>query len=123
MRQQSRRIAHFPAIAICDSALAIWGGTRIYVGSLLTGSLERFELDDEIHAAFRVAEHWCLVCETSVFIWEPVDGIVAQYQHSEVLMSMSWSDDSLRIQDFQGRTLTFHPASFRSGFVPEIEGG
>jgi hypothetical protein len=116
-------IFYVPGIAISDSHVALWGGTRIYIGSLAGHELNQYLLDDEIHSVYPMGNQWCLVCETSVVIWEPSTGVQMRYEHNEVLMSNWWSDDLLVVEDFQGRRLVFQPLKIESCLIPQITSG
>jgi len=110
---------YLPGISVNNDHLVLWGGTRIYLLSLTEKELQQFGQEDEVHAVYSIGNCWCLVCETSVILWNPTDGIQAQYEHNEVLMNNWWSGDLLIVEDFIGRRLVFRPFVSSTKLMPE----
>ena len=78
---------YLPSIAVGPSDVVIAGGTRLYLTSLTGGTVTRFDLDDEVHAAYSLDQRWLLVCETSVAMFDPSErGDVPHYLHDEILL-------------------------------------
>ncbi len=93
-----------PKLGMDDSHLLIWNAQRIYSFKRSNRMMQRFVLDDEVHVAFSLGDHWCLICEVSVALWSPDTGdVIASCDHDEVLLKSWWSEGELIVEDFQKR--------------------
>ncbi|MBI1929021.1 hypothetical protein HYR99_32845 [Candidatus Poribacteria bacterium] len=111
---------HQPRIAVSASHVAVWGGTRIYIAPLTGKTLRFFDQEEEIHAAYPVGNRWCFVCELSVRLFDLDSGAeVARFDHNEVLLESWWSDDSLIVEDFQGRRMKFNALAIEPELRPQ----
>lgn len=93
-----------PRLAIGDGELLLWGGLRAFVLAIGGGPILRFDIEDEIHGAYRFPNFWCLVCETSVVLWTSAEGVsLAECHHDEVLLGSWWQEGHLVVEDLRGR--------------------
>ena len=99
---------YLPGLFFHSSTLAVWCGARIYVFDCNSGKISSFNVTDEVHAAYVTADRWCLVCETSVILFDSESGIeVEKFEHDEVILNSWWLDEGLLLEDFEGRKLRF----------------
>jgi hypothetical protein len=111
---------YLPGIALNNSYVALWGGQCVYIGSLTGQNFQNFQQEDVIHTVYPIGpDQWCMVCETSVLIWDCFVGIQAKYEHNEVIMNSWWKDDLLIIEDFEGKKLIFNPRDLSTFLNPE----
>jgi len=93
-----------PRLSIGQGGLLVWAGRSLYALDLAGGPFRHFELDDEIHAAYQLSSCWCVVCETSVLLWDSAIGeVLAEYLHNEVLLKAWWAAEQLFVEDLQNR--------------------
>jgi hypothetical protein len=98
-----------PSLAINGERIAIWGGERLYLGSVSTETLHQYTQDDEIQAVYSLVDGlWCIVRETSVVVFdENAEKVTAYFWHDEIFLKNWWTNECLNLQDLQGKRLTF----------------
>ena len=85
----------------------MWCGTRIYAFKYITGRLSDSSLSDEVITAYSIRDDlWCLVCETSIVLFDSRLGEeISRFKHSEVILYSWWANGNLVVEDFENRRL------------------
>jgi hypothetical protein len=97
---------YLPGLAFGAENFLIWCGTRIYAFNYETGKLSASDLSDEVITAYANADLWCLVCETSIALFDSsLDKELSRFQHSEVILRSWWVHGALIVEDFENRRL------------------
>jgi hypothetical protein len=100
--------SYLPGFSITPPRVIIWGGMKFFTLDMESQELGEFASEDELHAVYDLGGVLCLVGETSVSLFDPdLEIHLARYQHHEVILAHFWEDDSLVIEDFQGKRLSF----------------
>lgn len=95
-----------PRMSLGRGELLLWGGMRLYALDLADGPLRQFDLKDQLCEAYRLDDYWCLVCETSILLWDSRSGeVLAERLHDEILLNVWWDSDRLFVDDLQRRKL------------------
>lgn len=104
-------IWYLPSIAVIGDTIAVWAATRLYF--LVTGKpAVRADFDDEISAVYAVDGRFCVVGETSVFVYDAEHGeVVDRFQADEVLGADWWEDERLFVQSVSGKLHMFSPTA------------
>ncbi|MFL6193797.1 MAG: hypothetical protein ACJ75H_06470 [Thermoanaerobaculia bacterium] len=97
---------YLPGVALGPEKFMVWCGTGLHVFNYKAEKFSELDVRDEIWSAYYLAGQWCVVCETSVILFdsEPWREI-GRFQHIEVILSNWWADGLLMLEDFEGRRL------------------
>ena len=98
-----------PGVAIVDSSVALWAGTRFHL--LVPGKAAlTVNLEDEVHAVFGVGANLCIVCELSVLLYEPgAKRVLDRFDSDDVLGDSWWDEGRLMVKTSSGVALVFVP--------------
>ena len=91
-----------PAIGVQGNSLAVWAGGKCAVTDCWREGWSAVDIDEPIHAMYRLARGWCAVTELSVAIFHIGGQLVARARHDEVIVSCRWEGDMLFLRDFEG---------------------
>lgn len=97
---------YLPGFAFGLERFLIWCGTKIFFFDYEIGKHSDSDLSDEVITAYATADLWCLVCETSIALFDSdFDKEISRFQHSEVILRSWWSSGTLIAEDFEKRRL------------------
>lgn len=95
-----------PALALDDTKVVVWGGSRIWILSMNGDRPVYFEHDDVVHKIFKTYETWCVVSELSVTLHElNTFSKMSSYFHDEVILKCHWNNEVLNFTDLQDRSV------------------
>ena len=97
---------YLPGLAFGPENFLIWCGTRVYIANYEKEKSLALDLSDEVITAYSIEDLWCLVCETSIALFDSSFGKeISRFQHSEVILRSWWAGEVLFIEDFEHRVL------------------
>lgn len=96
--------SHAPGVAIGSSGALIWSGVRLYWLEKNAEGASRFDMPEEVIAAFEIQTlQWLVVFELSVGLWHPDRGVSARVDVDDVVSNVTRNANGLFLRDFAGR--------------------
>jgi len=90
-----------------DNRFAVWGGSVSVFGSVEPSNYRVLAHSEPILAIYRIRDGWCVVSELSVSLIDETCKAVSSEMHDEVIVSSSWHNGILCLEDFEKRHLFF----------------